>query len=145
MTAEYERAKILERHRRGTLHAARAGAVNVLSGAPYGYRDVPKSAGQGQARYALVSDEARVVRQVVAWIGCDRRTIGQGCRRLTQAGELTRTGKTLWDRSAVWGMLKNPAYMGVAAFGKTRQGPRRPRAAGAAHAPLAAPACHLDR
>ena len=42
MMAEYERAKILERHRRGKLHAARAGAVNVLSGAPYGYRYIPK-------------------------------------------------------------------------------------------------------
>jgi site-specific DNA recombinase len=34
MMAEYERAKIVERHRRGTWHAARAGVVNVLSGAP---------------------------------------------------------------------------------------------------------------
>jgi site-specific DNA recombinase len=34
MMAEYERAKMIERHRRGTLHAARAGTVNVLSGAP---------------------------------------------------------------------------------------------------------------
>ena len=50
MMAEYERAKIVERHRRGKLHAARAGAVNVLSGAPYGYRYVPKYAGGGQAR-----------------------------------------------------------------------------------------------
>jgi site-specific DNA recombinase len=127
MMAEYERAKIMERHRRGKLHAARAGAVNVLSGAPYGYRYVPKHAEHGQARYELVPAEARVVRQVFAWIGRDRLTIGQVCRCLTQAGELTRTGKTIWDRSAVWGMLKNPAYMGVAAFGKTRQGPLRPR------------------
>jgi site-specific DNA recombinase len=34
MMAEYERAKIVERHRRGKLHAARSGAVNALSGAP---------------------------------------------------------------------------------------------------------------
>ena len=34
MRAEYERAKILVRHRRGKRHAARVGAVNVLSGAP---------------------------------------------------------------------------------------------------------------
>ena len=36
MVAEYERAKILERSRRGKLHAARRGSVNVLGGAPYG-------------------------------------------------------------------------------------------------------------
>jgi site-specific DNA recombinase len=34
MMAEYERAKIIERHRRGKLHAARAGTVNVRRGAP---------------------------------------------------------------------------------------------------------------
>ncbi len=127
MMAEYERAKIIERHRRGKLHAARSGSVNVLSGAPYGYRYVPKHAGGGHARYDIVPDEARVVRQMFDWIGRGRVSIGEVCRRLQHAGEVTRTGKTVWDRSAVWGMLKNPAYQGRAAFGKTRQGPLRPR------------------
>ncbi len=127
MMAEYERAKIIERHRRGKLHAARCGSVNVLSGAPYGYRYVTKHEGGGQARYDIVPDEARVVRQMFDWIGRERLSIGEVCRRLQQAGEVTRTGKTVWDRSAVWGMLKNPAYQGQAAFGKTRQGPLRPR------------------
>src|SRR5499433_1619654 len=127
MIAEYERAKIIERHRRGKRHAARAGVVHVLSGAPYGYRYVTKYEGGGQARYEIIPDEARVIRQVFAWVGHDRLTIGEVCRRLTQAGEATRTGKTRWDRSVVWGILKNPAYQGTAAFGKTHQGPRRPR------------------
>jgi site-specific DNA recombinase len=127
MMAEYERAKIIERHRRGKRHAARAGVVNVLSGAPYGYRYVPKHDGGGHARYEIIADEARVVRQVFDWVGRNRATIGEVCRRLTRTGEATRTGKAVWDRSAVWGMLKNPAYMGAAAFGKTRQGPLRPR------------------
>jgi len=35
--------------------------------------------------------------------------------------------KIVWDRSTVWGILKNPAYKGTAAFGKTRAGPLRPR------------------
>jgi len=43
MIAEYERAQIAERTRRGKRHRAKAGSVNVLSGAPYGYRYVPKS------------------------------------------------------------------------------------------------------
>src|SRR5215510_6945595 len=54
MIAEYERAKIIERHRRGKRYAAHAGVVNVLSGAPYGYRYVTKYAGGGQARYEIV-------------------------------------------------------------------------------------------
>src|SRR5207245_881736 len=127
MIAEYERAKIMERHRRGKRHAARMGAVNVLSGAPYGYRYISKYEGGGQARYEIVPDEARLVRQVFDWVGRDRLTIGEVCRRLTQAGERTRTGKTVWDRSVVWGMLKNPAYQGTAAFGKTHQEPLHPR------------------
>src|ERR1700741_2083104 len=56
MVAEYERAKILERSRRGKRHAARQGAVSVLSGAPYGYRYVGKRDG-GVARYEILEDE----------------------------------------------------------------------------------------
>jgi site-specific DNA recombinase len=127
MMAEDERAKISERHRRGKRHAARAGAVKVLSGAPSGYRYGPQYGGGGQACYEMVPDEARVVGHVFAWVGHDRLTIGAVCRRLTRAGERTRTGKTIWDRSVVWGMLKNPAYRGTAACGKTQQTPWRPR------------------
>ena len=43
MIAEYERAQIAERTRRGKRHKAQQGVVNVLSGAPYGYRYVKKS------------------------------------------------------------------------------------------------------
>jgi site-specific DNA recombinase len=42
MIAEYERAQIAERSRRGKRHKAQQGVVNVLSGAPYGYRYVKK-------------------------------------------------------------------------------------------------------
>jgi site-specific DNA recombinase len=127
MIAEYERAKILERSRRGKRHAAALGSVNVLCGAPYGYRYVPKYEGGGQARFEIVLDEARIVRQIFTWVGGQRLSIGEVCRRLKSAGERTRTGKPVWDRSTVWAMLKNPAYKGMAAFGKTRVGPMTPR------------------
>jgi site-specific DNA recombinase len=38
VSAEYERAKVLERSRRGKRHAAQAGRVAILCHAPYGYR-----------------------------------------------------------------------------------------------------------
>jgi site-specific DNA recombinase len=120
--AEYERAKILERSRRGKRHAARQGAVSVLSGAPYGYRYVGKR-DSGVARYEILEDEARIVRRIFAWIGRERISLGEVCRRLQQEGIRTRSGKPAWDRSTVWGILKNPAYAGTAAFGKTRIGP----------------------
>jgi site-specific DNA recombinase len=127
MVAEYERAKILERSRRGKRHAAQSGEVSVLSTAPYGYLYIRKQDSGGAGRFEIVLEEARVVRQVFAWIGRDRLSIGEAVRRLNAAGERTRTGKTVWDRTTVWGMLKNPAYMGQAAFGKTRVGPLQPR------------------
>jgi hypothetical protein len=37
----------------------------------------------------------------------------------------TRTGKGRWERSTVWGMLRNPAYRGTACYGKTEQRPRQ--------------------
>jgi site-specific DNA recombinase len=67
-----------------------------------------------------------VVQQVFDWVGRERLRIGEVCRRLRRAGERTRMGRTVWDRSVVWGILKNPAYQGPAAFGKTRQGLLRP-------------------
>ena len=127
MVAEYERAKILERSRRGKRHAAQTGNVAVLSGAPYGYRYIRKEEGGGQARYEIVLDEARVVRQIFAWVGQERLTLREVCRRLQGAGAATRSGKTTWDRTTVWGMLKNPAYKGTAAFGKTKAQPLRPK------------------
>ena len=127
MIAEYEHAKILERCRRGKQYAARHGSVNVLSGAPYGYRYVGKHDGDGQARYQVVAEEARVVRQVFEWIGQERCSIGEVCRRLRREAVPTRTGKPAWDRATIWLMLKNPAYKGMAAFGKTRSGPLKPQ------------------
>jgi hypothetical protein len=51
VVAEYERANILERSRRGRLHAARQRKISVLaSSAPYGYRYVSKQEAGGQAR-----------------------------------------------------------------------------------------------
>lgn len=83
--------------------------------------------GGGQARYEIDLEQAAVVRQIFAWVGQERATIGEVCRRLTQAGLPTQTGKQTWERSVVWGMLKNPAYKGVAAFGKTVVGQMQPR------------------
>jgi site-specific DNA recombinase len=63
MIAEYERAQILERSRRGKRHRALQGVINVLSGAPYGYRYIRKSE-HTSASYAIIDAEAAVVRMV---------------------------------------------------------------------------------
>jgi site-specific DNA recombinase len=127
MIAEYERAQILERSRRGKRHKAQQGSVNVLCGAPYGYRYITIADGGGQARYDINDEQAAVVRQIFDWVGRERLSISEVQRRLTEAQTLTPKGKTWWDRSTIWGILKNPAYKGQAAFGKTRAGELRPR------------------
>ena len=76
--AEYERARILERSRRGRRHAAWSGAVSALSCAPYGYRYIGRHAAGGVARIEVIEDEARMVRQVFAWLASS----GSACARL---------------------------------------------------------------
>ena len=127
MIAEYERAKIMERNRRGKLHGAKRGSVNVLSTAPYGYRYIRKQFDGAPAQYVIDLAQAATVRKIFHWIGVERLSIGEVVRRLDAEGIETATGKAHWDRSVVWGMLQNPAYMGRAAFGKTRAREPLPR------------------
>jgi len=118
MIAEYERAQILERTRRGKTHRAKAGTINVLSGAPFGYRYVRKSE-HADARYEIVAHEAAIVAELFARYADGGVSIADLTRWMRGLGVATRTGKTRWDRSVIWGMLRNPAYPGRACFGKT--------------------------
>ena len=137
MIAEYERAQIRERSRRGKAHRARQGSA-VLAGAPYGYRYVRKSQHM-DAFYEIDEGQATVVREIFDRYTQRGESIATIARALSEQGVLTQTGKAVWDRSTVWGMLRNPAYRGQAAFGKTqtsgqRAKPTRPtRARGERH------------
>ncbi len=130
--AEYERAKIQERNRRGTLHAARSGSVSVFGRAPFGYRYIDRRAGGGTARFEIADDQAEVVRRIFLWVvdeGCSLAEIG---RRLEDQGVASPSGRPRWLVSTLASMLANPTYAGTAMFGRTRLGPprqelRRPR------------------
>ena len=118
MFAEYEKAQLMERYRRGKAHRARTGSVNVLSGAPFGYRYLRKSDHAGAA-YEINQGEAALVAGMFGRYADQGASIADLARWLTGLGMPTRTGKHRWDRSVVWGMLRNPAYAGTAVFGKT--------------------------
>jgi DNA invertase Pin-like site-specific DNA recombinase len=118
MFAEYEKAQILERYRRGKTHRAKTGSINVLSGAPFGYRYVRKTEHAGAA-YEIVEHEAVLVAELFRRYADDGVAIADLARWLSEQGVPTRTGKHRWDRSVIWGMLRNPAYAGRAVFGKT--------------------------
>jgi site-specific DNA recombinase len=124
MIAEYERAQIAERSRRGKRHRAQQGLVNVLSGAPYGYRYVKKSENSA-AYYKAIESEAKVVQMVYDCYTRQNQSINAIARMLNERQIPTRTGVTRWERSTVWGMLRNPAYRGRACFGKTEIRPRQ--------------------
>jgi site-specific DNA recombinase len=124
MIAEYERAQIAERSRRGKRHRAHQGSINVLSGAPYGYRYVKKS-DTAAAYYEVVESEAAVVRQVYEVYTQQGLSINAIARMLNERQVPTRTETTRWERSTVWGLLRNPAYRGRACYGKTELRPRQ--------------------
>ena len=117
--AEYEKAQLMERYRRGKAYRARSGSVNVLGGAPFGYRYIRKTPEAG-ALYEILEHEAALVVEMFRRYADDGATIADLARWLTSQGIPTRTGKHRWDRSVIWGMLRNPAYAGRAVFGKTR-------------------------
>ena len=124
MIAEYERAQIAERSRRGKRYRAQQGVVNVLSGAPYGYQYMRKT-DTSAAYYEVIESEAGVVRMVFRMYTQQGLSINAIARSLNKRGISTRTGKTRWERSVVWAMLRNPAYEGKACYGKTEQSPRQ--------------------
>jgi site-specific DNA recombinase len=58
MIAEYERAMIKERSRRGKRYKAKAGIINVLSGAPYGYNYIRRT--EDTAAYYQINTDFHV-------------------------------------------------------------------------------------
>ncbi len=125
--AEYERAKILERTRRGMVGRIRAGHA-WASGVPLGYRYISEPHG---GRWEVDQDEAALVRRIYAMClsGLSTRRIAM---QLTAERILTpsdrhrdhRTYKTLpvgvWGHQTVRKLLTNAAYLGEAVWG-TRQ------------------------
>ena len=123
--AEYEKAKIAERYRRGKLFRARAGEV-VTWKASYGYRRIARSPATGQAHHEVYEPEAAVVRRIFA----DRAvgiTVREICRRLNADGIPSPTGKPTWGHSTLCRLLRNEAYIGRVYYNRTESVPdRRP-------------------
>jgi site-specific DNA recombinase len=132
MIAEYERAKILERSRRGKRHAARRGDVSVLSGAPYGYRYVSKRATGGPAQYQVVLEEARVVQRIFEWVGREGLSLREVCRRLQRGRDPDPHGQDVVGLLHARRDAEKPCLSGL---GGVRQDRGRPPSAAAPRAP----------
>jgi site-specific DNA recombinase len=68
----------------------------------------------------VYESEARVVQRIYEMYTVRGFSIGEITRRLNAEGIPTRKVSARWERSTVWAVLRNPAYRGVACFGKTR-------------------------
>jgi site-specific DNA recombinase len=123
--AEYEKAKIAERYRRGKLFRARAGEITTWKTA-YGYRRIPRSAATGPAHWEIYEPEAAVVRRIFS----DRAaatSVREICRRLNADHVPSPTGKPTWGTSTVLRLLRNEAYIGRVYYNRTESIPdRRP-------------------
>ncbi|MBV8870881.1 MAG: recombinase family protein [Acetobacteraceae bacterium] len=110
--AEYERAVLAERFRRGKLQKARDGGI-VGSKAPYGYRYEGRR-GAVLARLVVDEAEAAMVRDLYAWVVEGGLTVRQCTKRLNAGPWVTRSGRAQWSSSVVHHILTDPVYVGTA-------------------------------
>jgi site-specific DNA recombinase len=110
--AEYERAVLAERFRRGKLQKARDGHI-LGNKAPYGYRYEPKRDAV-PARLVIDDAEANMVRQIYAWVAVEGLTIRQCIKRLNDGPWTTRSGRSHWSSSVAYHILSDPVYTGTA-------------------------------
>jgi site-specific DNA recombinase len=125
LIAEYERALVMERTRRGRLHCLRKG--ELMGGiVPYGYRYVPKSKNRG-AHLEVHPQEARVVRLIFSLYAKQQLSTVAVARQLMDKGIKTKTSRTHWRPAQVRRILQNECYVGRSYYNKF-QGSGRSRA-----------------
>jgi len=116
--AEYERAKLAERYRRGKLYRARQGEVFWTS-IPYGYRRIPRR--DGSPAHLVIDDpQATIVRKIFSWHACESMSIRQIAKRLTREGYPTPKGGKQWGETTVHRILRREAYLGTLYYNQSQ-------------------------
>ncbi|WP_406701222.1 recombinase family protein [Singulisphaera sp. Ch08] len=127
--AEYERAVLAERFRRGKIQKAKDGHW-IAGKAPYGYRYVPARDGV-PAHLEVEEAEADVVRILYRWLIDERMTVRQILKRLAEGPWRPRCGRRLWSPSVVHRVLSDPVYIGEGYLNRhVYVVPRKPRSKG---------------
>jgi site-specific DNA recombinase len=116
MIAEYERAQIAERTRRGRLEKARHGEFMPWAYTCYGYRYLPKR--HGCAPQVMIDPvEATVVRDIYRALVEEQLSCRQITKRLNAAKTPTPTGQNaVWQHATVRNILANRIYTGQARY-----------------------------
>jgi site-specific DNA recombinase len=115
LIAEYEKAKILERTRRGRLHKAKEKGI-VGSVPPYGYNYVKKTR-EREGYYEINEDEANVVRLIFD-LYLKLQSLHQVKKALYRMGIKTRKGSLVWADSTIHRILTNEAYTGTGYYNR---------------------------
>lgn len=116
--AEYEKALILDRSRRGRLHKAKQGDPGILPSVPFGYKKVRIGS---QVVIQLIEVQAEYVKDIFKWFVYDKMTLGAIARKLTEDHVRSHKGAP-WSPSTIKDIIANPAYIGTAYYGKTKTG-----------------------
>lgn len=115
--AEYEKAKILERTRRGKMHKASCNIL-VTSIAPYGYTYITGNRATNTVGHYEVQDkEAKVVKLIFDLFVNKRLSIRAIARELTKRGISPRQGKN-WRTSSLHSIIRNETYTGITYYNK---------------------------
>jgi site-specific DNA recombinase len=109
--AEYERALISERMRRGRLNKYRAGVLLPWTRPPYGYRPHPEHP-RDPTGIRLEPAEAAIVAEIFSEYLKDGAGIIWVAKQLYAQQVPSPTGKTRWGLASLRGILTNPAYTG---------------------------------
>jgi site-specific DNA recombinase len=117
--AEYERAKIAERYRRGKLHRARQGEI-FWNSVPLGYRRVPRRDGV-PAHVVLDEEKAALVRKIFHWHVHDKISIRQIARKITLSGVVPPREGKVWGETTVHRILRSEAYVGTLYYNRTQR------------------------
>ena len=115
--AEYERAKIAERNRRGRLYRARAGEP-VAWKAPYGYRRIARTEAT-PAHLEVIEPEATVVRRIFDDYVVGGHSVRRIVFRLYDEKIPSPSGKPMWRCCTVSRILRDRAYAGTLFYNRT--------------------------
>ena len=115
--AEYERAKIAERYRRGKLWRARAGEV-IAWKCSYGYRRIARCADR-PAHLEVYEPEAAIVRRIFRDYVEKNLSMRQISWQLNQDCVPSPSGNAVWGVSVIGRLLRNEAYVGRAYYNRT--------------------------
>ena len=121
--SEYERAKIVERNRRGKLWRARAGEMITWKCA-YGYRRIARCADR-PAHLEPYEAEAAIVRRIFCDYVENHLSMRQISWRLNQECVPPPSRKAVWGVSTIGRLLRNETYVGRAYYNRTTSSAER--------------------